>query len=92
MTEATRINEMIREISAGKAEPLTSAQQALLSWAMIHHEGYEPCCDDVFFTGSMWEFLERVNRDSTWPYSEEDIRENSDMFIIAPMGIVAIVY
>lgn len=92
MTEAKRIHDTIREISAGKAEPLTATQQALLAWAMIHHEDYEPCCDDVFFTGSMWEFLERVNLDSTNPYSEEDIRQNTDMFIIAPMGIIAIVY
>ena len=92
MTEARRIHEAIHEISAGKAEPLTGTQQALLAWAMKNHEGYEPCCDDLFFTGSMWEFLEHVNQDSTNPYSEEDIRQNPDMFIIAPMGIIAIVF
>ena len=92
MTEARRIHEAIHEISAGKAEPLTATQRDLLAWAMIHRKDYEPCADDVFFTGSMCEFLERINQGSTWPYSEDDIRQNPDMFIIAPMGIVAIVY
>lgn len=92
MTEAKRIHDTIREISANKAEPLTATQQALLAWAMMNRRDYEPSYDDVFFTGSMWEFLERINMDSTWPYSEEDIHQNTDMFIVAPMGIIAIVY
>ena len=89
---AMMIHETTERISRERPQPLNAAQQSLLAWAMQNHEEYMPAADDVFFTGSIWEFRDMINRDATLPYTEEDIRRNHDMFIVAPMGIIGIVF